>query len=53
VLKLEPPLTVTAAQVDTVVDAVADVLDEYRALGPLARDVAARLGAQLRAGWRF
>jgi putrescine aminotransferase len=53
VLKLEPPLTITAAQVEEAIDAVAGVLDEYRGLPRLVADVAQRLGAQGLRGWSF
>jgi putrescine aminotransferase len=53
VLKLEPPLTVTAAEVDHVVDTIASVLADYEELRPLLTDVGHRLGAQLLSGWSF
>jgi putrescine aminotransferase len=48
VLRLEPPLTIAEDQVDALVQATGDVLDEYRSLGPLVRDVGGRLRAQRR-----
>jgi putrescine aminotransferase len=48
VLRLEPPLTIAEEQVDALVQATSDVLDEYRSLGPLVRDVGGRLRAQRR-----
>jgi putrescine aminotransferase len=53
VLKLSPPLTVSEGEVDSAVDAIAAILDEYRELGPLLRDVGERLGKQFMSGWRF
>jgi putrescine aminotransferase len=53
VLKLTPPLTVSDAEIDRVVAAIAGILDGYRDLGPLLRDVAVRLGRQLGSGWSF
>ncbi len=53
VLKLEPPLTVTAAQVDRVVHSIASILERYRELGPLMKDVAERMGKQFLAGNPF
>lgn len=53
VLKLEPPLTVTEAEVDRVVDAIADILGRYTDLRTLVSDVAARLGSQLVSGGAF
>jgi putrescine aminotransferase len=53
VLRLEPPLTVKAADVDAVVAAVGEVLDEYRGIAPLLKDVAGRLKRQYAKGWTF
>ena len=53
VLKLTPPLTVSEAEIDRAVEAIAGILDGYRDLGPLVRDVGARLGRQLEAGRPF
>lgn len=46
VLKLEPPLTVTAEQIDRAIDAIAGVFEAYPTLVPLLRDVTARVGTQ-------
>ncbi len=43
VLKVEPPLTIAAEQVDFFVDAVASIFDEYRDLPALLGDAAKRL----------
>jgi len=51
VLRLEPPLTVGAEEVDRAVAALGDILDEYRSLRRLLKDVAARMGDQLTRGW--
>ena len=53
VLKLEPPLTITEAELDRAADALADILDEYRALPALVRDVGARVASQGQRGWRW
>ena len=53
VLRLEPPLTVQAAEVDHVVEEMGAVLDEYRELAPVLKDAGERLGRQFFAGWRF
>lgn len=53
VLRLEPPLTVKADDVDRAVSAVGDVLDEYRGIAPLLKDVAGRLKRQYARGWAF
>jgi len=43
VLKVEPPLTIGAAEIAQFVDAVGDIFDEYRDLPALLTDVAKRL----------
>jgi putrescine aminotransferase len=53
VLKLEPPLTVTEAEIDRVVDAVVGILAEYRDMKKLLADVGQRFGSQLLSGWSF
>lgn len=53
VLRLEPPLVVTEAQIDHVVGAIGDVLDEYRELRPLLVDLGRRLGRQVLRRGRF
>jgi len=53
VLKIEPPLTITSAEVEEATDAVVGVLSEYEGIGPLLKDVTGRLGRQLFNGGRF
>jgi putrescine aminotransferase len=53
VLKLSPPLTIDEAELDRAADALADVLDEYRSLPALVRDVGARLAQQGKRGWAW
>jgi putrescine aminotransferase len=53
VLRLEPPLTVSDREIDDVAGAIAEILGEYRHLGPLLKDVTARLGKQLLGGFSF
>jgi putrescine aminotransferase len=53
VLRLEPPLTIREAEVDRVVRAVGEVLDDYRGVAPLLKDVAGRLGGQFARRWEF
>ncbi len=53
VLKLEPPLTITAEQIARVVEILGEVLDDYRDLGSLLADVTARLGRQALEGFGF
>ncbi|MES2299579.1 MAG: aspartate aminotransferase family protein [Pseudomonadota bacterium] len=53
VLRLEPPLTIDAAQIENVVDTVAGIIDQYRSVAPIVTDVTRRVGSQWRNGWRF
>jgi putrescine aminotransferase len=53
VLRLEPPLTVRAEQVEEAVTAVAEVLEEYRGVVPVLKDVTVRLMRQFLSGWKF
>ena len=53
VLKVEPPLTIGSADVDWAVGQIGEVLDGYRSLAPLLKDVSFRLVRQYRAGWSF
>ncbi len=53
VLRLEPPLTIGTADVARIVEAVGAVLDDYRGVAPVLRDVGLRLGRQFLAGWSF
>jgi putrescine aminotransferase len=46
VLKLEPPLTLKQEQADSFADALGEVLDEYRAMATIVKDVAKRVGRQ-------
>jgi len=53
VLKLEPPLTIEAADVDRMVDTLAGILEEYRSLPALVKDVVARLVERGARGWAW
>lgn len=53
VLRFEPPLTIPAAEIDRVVSVVGEVLDEYRGVGPVMKDVGLRVSRQMRDGWPF
>lgn len=53
VLKLEPPLTITDAEIDSAVFLIAEILSEYRELGSLLRDAGERFGSQMLGGWSF
>jgi putrescine aminotransferase len=50
VLRLEPPLTVSHAELERAVAAIGAILDECAELGPLLASTATRLGEQLLAG---
>ena len=53
VLRLEPPLTIAAEELEHAARAVEEVLKDYESLAPLAVDVAGRLGVQLLNGGSF
>lgn len=53
VLRLEPPLTIGAADIDSIVEALGAILDQYRGIAPIVADVTRRAGSQWRDGWRF
>jgi putrescine aminotransferase len=53
VLRLEPPLTVGREEIRRAAEAVARILDGYRTLPALLKDVAVRLGEQSQRGWSF
>lgn len=53
VLRLEPPLTATAAHVDEVVEAVGRVLDDYQGVAEVLRHAGGRVGSQYWKGWAF
>ena len=53
VLKLMPPLTLSADTAGLLVDTVVAVLDTYQGVAPLVRDVTERLGKQFLMGWEF
>jgi putrescine aminotransferase len=53
VLKLEPPLTARSEHVGQLVEALGEVLDEYRGVAPVVKDVTERLLRQFLAGWKF
>ena len=51
ILRLEPPLTVTEEHVETAIDAVAEVLWQYRSVTSILRDVTRRLSRQWTRRW--
>jgi len=53
VLKIEPPLTIAAGEVERAVDAIAAVLGEYTGIAPLLADVTRRVGRQWVGGFDF
>jgi len=53
VLRLEPPLTISEAELERAVSETAELLRQYTGLSPLLKDVTARLSEQYRGGWSF
>jgi putrescine aminotransferase len=53
VLRLEPPLTISEAELEHAVAEIAQLLGQYTKLTPLLKDVTARLTEQYRGGWSF
>jgi putrescine aminotransferase len=53
VLRLEPPLVVSAAEVDRLIAAVGEVFDSYESIVPVLKDAGARVLAQSRRDWAF
>ena len=53
VLRLEPPLTVTEAEIERTIEAIGSILDEYKDLLPLVKDVGERLGKNALGGFKF
>jgi putrescine aminotransferase len=53
VLRLEPPLTITEAELERAVGEIAQLLGQYTKLTPLLKDVTMRLTEQYRGGWAF
>ena len=53
VLRLAPPLSIGAAEIEQVVDTVGEVLDAYRGVAPIVTDVSRRIGSQWGKGWQF
>ncbi|MBI4345401.1 MAG: aspartate aminotransferase family protein [Elusimicrobia bacterium] len=53
VLRLEPPLTIAAPEIDRAAAAVVEVLSEYRGAAGVLKDAGLRIGRQLLNGGRF
>jgi putrescine aminotransferase len=53
ILKLTPPLTIDNTHIDRLVAAVGKILDDYKSVARLTKDVTKRLGAQFKGGWGF
>ncbi len=53
VLKLEPPLTVTAEEIERVAVAIEELLADYTDVARVLRDAGERLGTQLIGKWSF
>jgi putrescine aminotransferase len=43
VLKLTPPLTITTTGINTAINTIVDVINQYQSLAALVRDMSARL----------
>ena len=53
VLKIEPPLTITEAELDAFVDTLGDVLDDYRSAATILKDVGVRMASRGARGWAW
>jgi len=53
VIRLEPPLTISETEIDHIVRTVGEVMEEYRDVNRLLRDVSGRVFRQWRDGWIF
>jgi putrescine aminotransferase len=53
VLRVEPPLTISEAELEHAVGEIGQLLGQYTKLTPLLKDVTARLTEQYRGGWSF
>jgi len=53
ILRLEPPLTIHANEVNRMADVLAEVLEEYRGVMPVLKDSTVRLLQQFLARWKF
>ena len=51
VLRIEPPLTISAAEIDSAAQAIGAVLADYQSLATLIKDTTLRIGQQFRSGW--
>ena len=53
VLKIEPPLTISEAELDSFVAALGDVLDDYRSAAVILKDVGVRMAQRGAKGWAW
>lgn len=53
ILRLEPPLTITKEQIDTIIDKVSRALEEYQSIPKVLKDFGARVGSQWWRGWEL
>jgi putrescine aminotransferase len=53
VLRLEPPLTISAEEIAHVINTVGEVLQQYQSVIPVIADVTKRIGSQWWSGWKF
>ena len=51
VLRIEPPLTISAAEIDSAAQAIGAVLADYQSLATLIKDTTVRIGQQFSSGW--
>ncbi len=51
VLKIEPPLTITEAELDAFVDTLGDVLDDYGSAATILKDVGVRMASRGARSW--
>lgn len=53
VLKIEPPLTITEPELDGFVDALAQILDDYKSAATILKDVGVRMASRGARGWAW
>jgi putrescine aminotransferase len=53
VLKIEPPLTITEPELDGFVDALGNILEDYRSAATILKDVGVRMAQRGAKGWAW
>ncbi len=53
VLKIEPPLTITEPELDAFVDALGNILENYRSAATILKDVGVRMAQRGAKGWAW